>query len=236
MVEVAAASFTMGCVSGPAASGCKPDEKPSHSVNVPAFRIDRDEATVAMWSHCVSDGACTLPNQSSALCNYGAAGKEQHPINCISWDQARAFCSWAGKRLCSEAEWELAAVGSDGRTYPWGDDAPTCERAVLDQEEFGCGTGSTFPVGSKPEGDSPYGARDMIGNVWEWVEDFYHDDYENAPSDGSAWLVPATEARVGRGGALSDKAVVLRASVRRSFNLRLDGYYLGVRCCEHVQP
>jgi formylglycine-generating enzyme required for sulfatase activity len=234
MVPVAAASFAMGCGAGAAAAACGTDEKPSHAVSVPAFEIDQNEVTAGLWARCHVDGACSLPNASSSLCTYGLAGMDQHPINCISWEQASSFCRWAGKRLCTEAEWELAAVGSDGRTYPWGEETPTCDLAVMDPNDgsgVGCGTANVFPVGSKPAGNSQSGAADMAGNVWEWVQDFYHEDYTGAPVDGSAWLVPEAEYRVARGAAFSDKAEWMRASARKKFGLQLDGYYLGTRCC-----
>jgi formylglycine-generating enzyme required for sulfatase activity len=231
MVTIPAGAFQMGCVAGAAGSDCDASEKPTHTVEVPAFDIDVTEVTSDLWARCVGSGGCTVPNASSSLCTYGIAGKEQHPINCISWQQADAFCAWDGKRLCSEAEWEKAAVGTDGRKYPWGDTAPTCERAVLDEGGQGCGTGASFPVGSKPAGDTPTGLKDMAGNVWEWVADYYHASYAGAPADGSAWLDPATQFQVARGGAFSDTADKIRGSARRSFNLALDGYYLGVRCC-----
>ncbi len=235
MVPVAAGAFQMGC--NPAApANCDADENPSHSVTMPAFEVDVTEVTVALWARCLDDGACTKPNHSSSGCNWGVAGRDAHPINCIEKSQAVAFCQWAGKRLCTEAEWEKAALGTDGRIYPWGNQAPTCALAVLDEGGFGCGTLTTAPVGSKPDGASPYGAMDMAGNVWEWVEDAYHASYAGAPADGSAWNLPAGTSNVARGGALSDKAEALRGSNRTPFDPALDGYYVGLRCCRSGKP
>lgn len=231
MVPVAAGPFRMGCVDGAAGADCDSTEKPAHEVDVPAFEIDVTETPMGLYARCVQAGGCTVPNSSSPLCTYGRSGMELHPVNCVDHLQAEAFCRWAGRRLCSEAEWEKAAVGTDGRKYPWGEAPPTCDLAVLDEGGFGCGSVETAPVGSRPAGASPYGALDMAGNVWEWVEDHFHDSYVGAPADGSAWMVPATPFQVGRGGALSDKAPVLRSSARRKFSLQLDGYYLGIRCC-----
>src|SRR5574338_706593 len=101
--------------------------------------------------------------------NWGVAGKEKHPINGVNWYQAKKYCEWKGKRLPTEAEWELAARGDDGRMFPWGNDTPTCNHVVSDS----CGTSGTGPVGSKPLGDSPYGLHDMGGNVLEWCSDYY---------------------------------------------------------------
>ena len=235
MVAVPGGGFQMGCsVAAPA--DCDADEKPSHAVTVAAFSVDKLEVTVALWTRCVADGACTTPNPSSSGCNWGIAGRETHPINCVQKAQAVAFCQWAGKRLCTEAEWEMAALGSDGRIYPWGNQPATCALAVLDEGGFGCGALTTSPVGSKPAGASPCGAMDMAGNVWEWVEDAYHDSYAGAPADGSAWELPAPSSSVARGGALSDKAPALRGSNRAPFDLALEGYYLGLRCCRSGTP
>jgi formylglycine-generating enzyme len=152
---------------------------PAH---VPAFCIDRTEVTVAAYRACVSAGACTADHLTESTCNdpFGACfvhretcnwdkpGREDHPINCVSWNQARRYCLWAGKRLPTNLEWEKAARGTDGRIHPWGGATPTCDLAVWAN---GCGRYSTWPVGSKPRGASPYGALDMAGNVGEWTEE-----------------------------------------------------------------
>jgi len=98
-----------------------------------------------------------------------------HPVVCVTWEEANAFCEWAGKRLPTDTEWEKASRGTDGRMYPWGAEKPSCEHAVMYGGDAGCGRKTTWPVGSKPNGTSPYGALDMSGNVWEWVEDECHD-------------------------------------------------------------
>ena len=114
-------------------------------------------------------------------------------MNCLDWQQAVDFCAWAGGRLPSEAEWEYAARSggpSSSYKYPWGNDAATCTYAVMDDGGYGCGTGRTWSVCSKPAGNTSQGLCDMSGNVWEWVEDWYHGDYTGAPTDGSAWVSP----------------------------------------------
>jgi formylglycine-generating enzyme required for sulfatase activity len=211
MVEVPAGSFMMGC-NVAVDNECGGDENPYHSVTVPSFKIDKYEVTVGNYQKCVDAGVCT-PAGAGSKCNYGVTGRDYHPINCVNWNQAKAYCAWIGKRLPSEAEWEKAARGTDGRKYPWGKSNLDCDHAVMSVSP--CSNSGTQPVGSKPLGVSPYGALDMIGNVWEWVEDWFHDSYNGAPTDGSAWVVPAGSDRVVRGGSWANRLTYdLRASRR----------------------
>lgn len=209
-------------------------ELPYRRLGIPAFEIDVHEVTVSSYDECVSEGKCIPPGTYDGRCNWGVSGREQHPVNCIDWNQAWGFCGWAGKRLCSESEWEKASRGQDGQRYPWGNDLPTCALAVMG----GCGVNvETLPVGSKPLGASPYGALDMSGNVWEWVEDDYHVDYNGAPEDGSAWIEPRRSTmRVIRGGSVHDthsRELFLRSSNRQADFVDEPslGYDLGFRCC-----
>jgi len=237
MQAIPAGTLMMGCDTSVQAS-CPPDQLPRHAVDVPAFEIDKYEATVARYLACVEAGPCSVPGigsvgtAGSPSCNWDVAGREQHPQNCISWDQAQAFCEWAGRRLCSEAEWERAARGTDGRLFPWGDEPPTCKLAVIDEGGMGCGTDSTMPVGSKPQGASPFGVLDLAGNVGEWVQDGWHPDYTDAPADGTAWWDPAFSDRVVRGGGFGDSgAQDLGASNRVGFTPASSSVVVGARCC-----
>jgi serine/threonine-protein kinase len=242
MVQVPAGPFWMGanvdsspCTENAVDSTAEPNESPCHLVNVPAFQVDVYEVTVGEYADCVDEGPCTLPSNTSLdVSNWQRAGKEEHPINYVSWTQARAYCAWAGKRLCTEAEWEKAARGTEGHLYPWGDAPADCTHAIMNDgnwETF-CGREGTQPVGSRPAGASPYGALDMAGNVFEWVEDGYHDGYAGAPTDGSAWLNPSDTRHVDRGGSYLTYAHYLRATFRAEAPSEdfVDND-LGFRCC-----
>jgi formylglycine-generating enzyme required for sulfatase activity len=167
MVCVPAGEFIMGSPEGRGNS----DEHPQHTVYLDAFYIDKTEVTAAQYQRCVEAGACSAPN-TGGYCTYGVGGKSDHPINCVDWNQAAVYYFWAGKRLPTEAEWEKAARGTDGRIYPWGDAEPDCTKAQLG----GCG-GQTVTVGTRSTGMSPFGALDMASNVFEWVMDWYDIGY-----------------------------------------------------------
>lgn len=183
MVEVPAGMFLYGCNKA-VDNECFENEKPVKTVYMPLFRIDKYEVTVAEYKSCIAAGACNnddidkphyyTDSPEYSLCDIGDDGKDDHPANCITWDGAKAYCDWNGKRLPTNVEWEKAARGTDGRKYPWGNDPVSCAQAVIYEKEglgYGCGENSSWPVGSKEAGKSPYGAYDMIGNVWEWADD-----------------------------------------------------------------
>lgn len=231
MIPIPAGDFVMGCAD---AEVCGEDEAPVHRVAVPAFEVDSCEVTVAQFAGCVQAGACTAPSTYSPQCNYGVADRESHPANCVTHDQARAFCAWAGKRLCTEAEWEKAARGGcerygdcekDSPRWPWGGEEPSCGRAAYGP----CSCRGTCEVGTHPEGASPYGVLDMAGNVWEWVADAYHGNYDGAPADGSAW--EGAKDRVFRGGSFLSPAGALRVTNRSFMDPADHTDALGFRCC-----
>lgn len=176
MAEVPAGPFIMGC--DPGGEGCADDSGPARRVTLAAFHIDVTEVTVGAYRRCVDAGACSAPKRGP-FCSFTDEPErvEEHPINCVHWSQAAAYCHWAGKRLPTEAEWEKAARSEDGRLYPWGSEPATCARAVIAGEEGpGCGRGSSWPVGTMKGDMSPYGVHDLAGNVSEWVLDGYAPD------------------------------------------------------------
>jgi formylglycine-generating enzyme required for sulfatase activity/predicted Ser/Thr protein kinase len=186
MVHVPAGEFTMGSNEG------ESDEQPVHTVYLDAFYIDKTEVTNTQYRACVEAGSCDAPSDT-IYCD--DADYAQHPVVYVNWNDADAYCRWAGKRLPSEAEWEKAARGTDGRTYPWGEGVD-CDHA----QYRGCG-GQTVPVGSRPKGASPYGTLDMAGNVYEWVADWYGEDYYSRSPGRNPSGPDFGEYRVLRGGS-----------------------------------
>ncbi|MDD5558992.1 formylglycine-generating enzyme family protein [Candidatus Methylomirabilis sp.] len=197
MVAVPAGEFIMGS-DDPEADD---NEKPATKVYVRPFSIDKFEATNARYLRCIEAGACTRP----IPLGYDATTRANLPVTVVSWQQAVAYCRWVGKRLPTEAEWERAARGTDGRRYPWGNTFEA-ERANV-----GYSVGSATPVGSYPKGASPYGVMDMAGNVWEWTSSLYkpypydpHDGREDPNARGSrverggGWYTPEWHARTTR--------------------------------------
>jgi formylglycine-generating enzyme required for sulfatase activity len=259
MVHVPAGSFEMGSPDGTG----RPNERPQHTVTLSAFCIDRTEVTVAAYAACVAKGTCApAPTtthdlrdavkyaQYDQFCNGDRSDRQDHPINCIDWNQAKAYCVGVGKRLPTEAEWEYAARGKDQPTYPWGDDPPQPRRlnacgtecvamaarlqldpafhwtSLFDGDD---GWESTAPVGSYPDGASTFGVLDMAGNVWEWTADGYglygSDAVTNpvGPSD--------RPTRVFRGGGwYVDGANAVRGAVRFNQGPTYRRDDLGVRC------
>jgi eukaryotic-like serine/threonine-protein kinase len=186
--------------------------QPSHKTFIDTFCIDVHEVTAGEYQACSDQGECKRPpdvpnypktagtsdadhekkrTAYAELCNFGKAGRENHPINCVNWYMAESYCAFKKRRLPTEAEWEFAARGSDGRKFPWGNDASTAERMNAGGAEFtrwekahglpasarlydtDDGFEGTAPVGSFPNGKTKFGADDFIGNVWEWTSDWF---------------------------------------------------------------
>lgn len=195
--------------------------KPAHEVDIKAFYMSRTLVTVEQYAECVGEGRCTEP-AAGGDCNWRKVGRWNHPVNCVSRDQADQFARFKGGRLPSEAEWEYAArSGGRNQLYPWGNEAATCARAVMHGDNYGgCDTGGTMPVCSKPGGNTAQGLCDMAGNVWQMTRDKYQDSYAGAPADGGAFESADPGCTVLRGGSFgSDVPRYLRADYRSNDSL-----------------
>lgn len=226
MVEVPGGVFEMG-------SDYSANQQPIRQVTLDAFWIDETEVTVDAYSACVDDGVCSEPITSS-YCNWMVAAREDHPVNCVTWYDAVDFCGWAGggtKRLPTEAEWEKAARGTDARVHPWGaSPLPSCTHVVMNEGGLGCGMDSTWVVGSRPLGDSPYGTHDMAGNVSEWVADWYASSYDAAETDNPTGPAMGT-SRVLRGGSWYDSLTYYFRAAYRDLHYSTNGSgAVGFRC------
>jgi serine/threonine-protein kinase len=228
-ILIPAGSFQMGCDSSNSAESCSSYEQPLHTVTLSAYSIDKYEVTNARYKACVDAGGCTAPgivNSFSRSPYYGTSTYADYPVINVTWQQASAFCAWAGGRLPTEAEWEKAARGSsDTRKYPWGNSAPDCT-----QTNYSWCVGDTSRVGSYPSGASPYGVMDMGGNVWEWVNDWYQSDYYSVSPSNNPQGPVTGESRVLRGGSGDNFDDGVRSASRDRLNP--GGWYglNGFRC------
>jgi formylglycine-generating enzyme required for sulfatase activity len=239
MVHVPEGEFSMGNDAGPI------NERPLHDVSLTAFWIDQTEVTNAMFALFIeTTGYQTKAEKRGSAWVFDGTGwseisgadwqhpqgpatnltgLEDHPVVNVSWYDAKAYCEWNGARLPSEAEWEKAARGVDGRTYPWGEQAPAGNllnfgdvNLYPDSVDPNLNDGYKFtaPVGSYPSGASPYGALDMAGNVWEWVNDWYQEMYYTKAPASDPVGPNSGEGRIFRGGSWNHNILDIRSSIR----------------------
>jgi formylglycine-generating enzyme required for sulfatase activity len=215
---VPAGSFTMGSDNGGA------DERPVHKVTLADYYMDVYEVTYSRYKACIDAGDCTPPQGTfqQNTDEYDNSSYAKYPIAHVDWNQAKAYCEWRGARLPTEAEWEKAARGTDGRTYPWGEGI---DKTIAD---YNNNVGNTTPVGSYENGKSPYGMYDMAGNVWEWVSSLYQPYPYNA-SDGREDL-SALGNRVLRGGSWGNDNRNVRSAYRYWYLPMFRNSLIGFRC------
>jgi serine/threonine-protein kinase len=203
MVYVPAGAFTMG--SSDADMYADDDEKPAHQVTLDGYWIYKNEVTVGQYKKFCAATGHKMPKAPQG------GWTNTHPIVNVSWDDAQAYCAWAGVKLPTEAQWEKAARGTDGRIYPWGN--------VWDTDKanaYGAYGDQTTPVGSFPKGASPYGCLDMAGNVWEWCQDWYGSDYYASSPTSNPTGPVSGQNRVLRGGSWYDNSNRCRSANRNS--------------------
>ena len=220
MVFVPAGDFEMGSNDG------NNDEQPVHTVYLDGFWIDQTEVTNAMYTKCVADGTCQKPastNSSSHSSYYGNSEFDDYPVIYVDWNMANAYCSWAGRRLPTEVEWEKAARGTQAFTYPWGNASPNSGLLNYNQNVY-----DTMKVGQYTDGASIYGALDMAGNVWEWVSSLYQ-SYPYDAHDGRENMI-SSDARVLRGGSWVSDGYSVRSSYRYEHVPGFTYDYFGFRC------
>jgi len=231
MVTIPAGEFLMG---NPEGKG-RADEWPQRSVYLDAFAIDQVEVTNERYlAFVATTGHRNPPNPYGTGTLQSAKGIEQLPVVQTTWYDAKAYCSWAKKRLPTEAEWEKAARGTDGRLFPWGNDSATVKRANFDREWEEEKT--LYPVGSLPDGDSPYGVKDMAGNAREWVSDWYDAEYyKHAPDRNPQGPDKKGVVRSIRGGSWHSPLADITTSGRGRGGFALQTHGTGFRCARGLE-
>ncbi len=222
LVYIPAGKFLMGMDQADA---------PLHEIYVDAYWIHQTKVTFGMYQQCIKVGACTAPSPEVGAPDYNNLEFSSYPVVGVTWQQATDYCSWTQGRLPTEAEWEKAARGTDGRTYPWGNDEPACDLANL----LGCYAHTTDTT-DFPNGKSIYGVFDMSGNVFEWANDWYSPTYySESPAENPTGPVSA-DYRVIRGTSFESDLTQAHIATRHfnaSANHRRD---IGFRCVVPKPP
>jgi formylglycine-generating enzyme required for sulfatase activity len=224
MVLVPAGEFMMG-----GDTSGQNDERPAHRVSLDTFYIDQYEVTTTRYAKYSEQTNRAAPRYWSTRVSLNHGNK---PVVGMNWNDAAAYCAWVGKRLPTEAEWEKAARGNDQRPYPWGNEAPSEQRGNFDHCCDFKDHGALTDVGAFEQGKSPSGAYDMAGNVWEWVADWYGENYyaksparnPKGPSHG--------EYRVLRGGSWLSAPDYVRSANRLWDSPTYRNDYIGFRCAQ----
>lgn len=227
MIEISAGEFIMGLDGVQALE----DERPAHRVWLDTFVIDQYEVTTAQYAEFFNSETRIPPWQWETI---ELSRHSDRPVIGVSWHDAEAYCRWKGKRLPTEAEWEKVARGTDGRSYPWGNQVPTNQRA-----NFALGARFSYdlvlaPVQSHPQGRSPYGLHHMAGNAYEWVQDWYAIDYYQGSPDRNPTGPEQGQFKVVRGGSWSDLPKYLLTYGRFKLPPNTRNSYTGFRCAQTV--
>lgn len=230
MVLIPEGTFLRGSAQGDGRS----DETPQTEIFVKSFHIDMFEATYGQYLNFLSQTGHREPfNVFGENSIFSQKGIMDLPVVQVTWNDAQDYCDWVGKRLPTEAEWEKAARGSDGRKYPWGNITPTSERANYDTE-WGEGA-ALHSVGSHPSGVSPYGIHDMSGNIREWVSDWYSEDYYAHSPSRNPEGPQSGLLKVIRGGSWHSLNSDIRAAARGKGGFALKTHGVGFRCAKDAE-
>jgi len=225
MVLVPAGEFLMGSEQG------DDDEQPVHRVFLDSFYLDTFEVTNGRFARFVA-AIQSEPPWGFVDHDTPVLHAEQ-PVRWVTWLEATGYCLWAGKRLPTEAEWEKAARGTEGRVYPWGPEPPTPAHAVFGLKE---GAETVAPIGDREKGISPYGAHDLAGNLYEWVSDWYDDTFYTTQPTINPHGPPEGTVKVQRGGSYINSPYRLRATFRTKSDPTEHDPHVGFRCAQDAPP
>jgi eukaryotic-like serine/threonine-protein kinase len=232
MLLVPAGEFTMGSDQG------NPDEKPAHQVYLNSFYIDKYEVTNGLYRTCVTAGHCPRPKNGSSTSHaayYGNPEFDDYPVIYVDWNMVKAYCDWRGAQLPTEAQWEKAARGLRENIYPWGDSLDCSKANYYDAAHSKYCVGDTSRVGSYPAGKSDNGVFDLIGNVAEWVSDWYSADYYQNSFNQNPSGPALGQYRIFRGGSWST-STGLSVTLRLRDEPTYASYDLGFRCAKYTNP
>jgi formylglycine-generating enzyme required for sulfatase activity len=229
-VSVPRGAFTMGS----SCASCKEDERPPHTVTMSSFTMDKNEVTIGQYDSCVASGKCTPEHFDDGQCMLWTSGRfrnvlmpkeyrdPRYPVVCVTWYQARRYCTVKGGKLPTEAQWEYAAGSGAASTYAWGNDPPGPNRCANQSSWHASATGSFSP--------NNWGLNDMTGNVWEWTADFYDREYYAISPDTDPQGPEVGLYRVIRGGGWYSGPEQLRLTNRNWFSPDFSEASIGFRC------